>query len=140
MNALFTYEIRSIANGCGPSDNERMVKTWPDPCGERVRRRPFTPFALGFNTMTNHPLVPSQSDDFHHLRSHLTMIKGYAQLIRREARRAHSTNPRIEQFSETVLAHIELLTRQIASMEAKMSGNGESAHDDSDERPPENSE
>jgi hypothetical protein len=77
-----------------------------------------------------------QPDDFHHLRTHLTMIKGYTQLLQRESLRVNDTHPRFGQYIETVLTHIELLTRRITSMEARKWGRDIGERDEPIERPP----
>jgi hypothetical protein len=64
---------------------------------------------------------PYQAGDFHHLRTHLTLIKGNTQLAQRAALRINDPPSSLVASLEIVLTHVEQLIMLLAEIEARAS-------------------
>ena len=62
----------------------------------------------------------SRDDEFHHLRSHLTVIKGHVHLAHREVTQTEVSRPRVVQHLVTASAHIDALADLVIKIEARL--------------------
>lgn len=71
--------------------------------------------------MTAHANQPSEhsptATERHHLRTHLTIIKGYTQLAHRRTLRLNDVPPSLIAYFETILAHINQIVLLLAETE-----------------------
>jgi len=74
----------------------------------------------GVGTGTTMDINPYQPGDFHHLRTHLTLIKGNKQLAHRAARRVDDPPPALVASLEIVLTHIDQLIMLLTEIEARV--------------------